>query len=157
MTPAWSRPFGVAVLCLALLWNQAAIGAPARAIPLLAPTLEGDVFRVKVLLAAGVDPDIHDDHRNTALIYAARDGRSEIALALLEAGADAGWIDGERVTPLILASFKGHLDIVKLLLARQVDRSHRDQWGRTALEYALRRGAKDPIALLLRRPAPVTR
>ena len=154
MTSAWSRLFGAATLCLALLLNQAAIGASAKAISLLAATLDGDLSRVKSLLAAGVDPDIHDDHRNTALIYAARDGKTEIARLLLEAGADAGWIDGERVTPLILASFKNHLDIVQLLLARDVSRTHRDQWGRTALDYALRRGAEDPIAVLLRRPLP---
>jgi ankyrin repeat protein len=149
VTPAWSRPFGFLAIFWALFWTQPAPGAPANAVPLLAATLDGDVSRVKSLLADGVDPDILDDHRNTALIYAARDGETEIAELLLEAGADAGWIDGERVTPLILAFFKGHLGIVYLLLARQVDRTHRDQWGRTALDYALRRGNSDPIAILL--------
>ena len=41
--------------------GEAAPGAPANAVPLLAATLDGDVSRVKSLLADGVDPDIHDD------------------------------------------------------------------------------------------------
>ena len=118
MTPAWSRPFGFLAIFWALIWTQTAPGAPANAVPLLAATLDGDVSRMKSPLVDGVDPDILDDHRNTALIYAARDGKTEIAELLLEAGADAGLIDGERVTTHILASFKGHLGIVYLLLAR---------------------------------------
>ena len=84
------------------------------------------------------------------MIYAARDGRTQIAQVLIVAGASPGWIDGEKVTPLILASYKNHIEIVKLLLARNVSRNHRDKWGRTALDYAKRRGTDDLIYKLLK-------
>ncbi len=129
-----------------------ALARPDGDIPLIAATLRGDLQSVHALLGAGADPNLHDLFRNTALIYAARDGMTEIARALLKSGADPGWVDDERVTPLILASFKGHQAIVALLLAYEIDREHRDQWGRSALDYALRRGLTDPIAQLLRMP-----
>ena len=86
---------------------------------------------------------------NTALIFAARDGRLAIARALIAGGATVNWIDGEGVTPLILAAFKGHGEIARLLVAHGADPDVRDQWGRRALDYALRRGPDDPIAKLL--------
>ncbi len=120
--------------------------------PLLVATLRGDQHAVEALLRTGTDPNSHDSNRNTALIYAARDGRTKIVRILLDAGADPNWIDGERVTPLILAAYKGHVAIVKQLLLYKVDRKHRDQWGRSAMDCALRRGQRDPIVLLLRAP-----
>ncbi len=116
---------------------------------LIEATLGNDIAAVRKLLEAGVDPDAIDANRNTALIFAARDGRTEIARLLIEAGADPGWIDGEQVTPLILSSFRKHIAIVKMLLAKNVDRSQRDRWGRTALDYAGRRGQDDAIYRLL--------
>ena len=94
-------------------------------------------------------PNAHDRLRNTALIYAARDGALEIAKALIAKGADVNWQDGEKVTPLILASHKNHIELVRLLLIHKADRELRDKWARRALEYALRRGVDDPIARLL--------
>ncbi len=116
---------------------------------LLVAILNNDASRVAELLDAGVDPDTYDVNRNTALIYAARDGHAKIAALLIKAGASPGWIDGEQVTPLILAAYKNHIDIVRLLLARKVSITHRDKWGRTALDYAKRRGTDDPIYQLL--------
>ena len=122
---------------------------PAAQIPLIAATLKDDAEEVRRLLDAGADPNEFDDSRNTALIFAARDGRTEIARLLIEAGADPGWTDGELVTPLILAAYKNHIGIAELLLAKGVARDHRDRWGRSALDYAKRRGSGDPIYQLL--------
>jgi len=123
--------------------------AQAGSIPLIAATLQNDAARVRELLDGGAKADAYDANRNTALIYAARDGRIEIAEMLLKAGASPGWIDGEKVTPLILAAHKNHIKLVKLLLAAKVSRTHRDKWGRTALDYAKRRSLDDPIYRLL--------
>lgn len=147
------RFFGLALFAVCLTGQLQTCNASASQdaeIPLIMATLRGDLHEVTALLKAGARPNRHDRSRNTALIYAARDGRTKIARALLSAGADPGWVDGEKVTPLILAAFKGHQSIVALLLMRKVNRDHRDQWGRRALDYALRRGADDPIAQMLR-------
>lgn len=121
----------------------------ADRLPLIEATLADDIGKVRDLLAGGVDPNLFDANRNTALIFAARDGRTEIARMLIGAGADPDWIDGEGVTPLILASLRNHVAIVKMLLAENVDRDRRDRWGRTAIDYAGRRGRDDAIFRLL--------
>jgi uncharacterized protein len=140
----------ICILLLSVTISQAKTHGKIAGERLLAATLNNDASRVAGLLEAGVDPDFYDKNRNTALIYAARDGRTRIAAMLIEAGASPDWIDGEKVTPLILASYKNHIEIVKLLLAAKVSRSPRDKWGRTALVYAKRRGAGDPVYLLLK-------
>ncbi|MEM7223310.1 MAG: ankyrin repeat domain-containing protein [Pseudomonadota bacterium] len=117
---------------------------------LIAATKVGDLSQVERLLAAGADPDCHDQVRNTALIFAARDGRLGIAQRLIAAGASVNWVDDEQVSPLILAAFKDHPEVVRLLLAKGADTEIRDQWGRRALDYALRRGAADDIAEQIR-------
>lgn len=127
-------------------WCQA---SAAERPALIEATLKDDPARVRHLLNAGVDPDVFDTNRNTALIFAARDGRTEIARLLIDAGADPGWVDDEQVTPLILASFRNHVAIVEMLLAIDVDRNHHDRWGRSALDYAERRGKDDAIYRLL--------
>ncbi len=137
-------------LFLTVTVNRAETHGKTAGERLLTATLTNNVAGVVQLLEAGVDPDFYDKNRNTALIYAARDGRTQIARALIKAGASPGWVDGESVTPLILASYKNHIDIVKMLLAKNVSRSHLDKWGRTALDYAKRRGVGDPIYLLLK-------
>lgn len=117
--------------------------------PLVQAVRANDAAGVVKLLGEGADPNAPDRLRNTALIYAARDGRLDIARSLIAGGADINWVDGENVTPLILASHKNHIDIVRLLLSKNADREVRDKWARSALDYALRRGEQDPIAKLL--------
>lgn len=119
--------------------------------PLIDAVVKNDIAAVAQLLKDGADPDGSDANRNTALIFAARDGQLEIANLLIDAGATPGWVDGEQVTPLILASFRNHLDIVRLLLGHKVDRDHRDKSGLTARDYAADRGEADPIYRLLGR------
>jgi len=108
----------------------------------------GDAVAVWAALAAGTSPDIADEHGNTALIFAARDGHLDIAEILIEYGATVDWQDDEKVTPLILASSRNHPEIVTLLLNHGATLTIQDQWGRTALDYAERQD--DPIATLLR-------
>lgn len=117
---------------------------------LIAATLAGDRSRVEALLDAGAPVDAVDDADNTALIFAARDGRLDIAALLIGRGARIDRQDDEKVTPLIIAAFRGHHAIVELLLSRGAAVDIRDQWRRTALDYALTRGVDDAIAQRLR-------
>ena len=102
------------------------------------------------LLNAGATPDVYDEQRNTPLIYASRDGSTEIAKSLIDNGADVNWIDGENVTPLILASFKNHPQIVEMLLERGADKRVVDKFGRKAIDYAKERGKEDTILKMLK-------
>ncbi len=139
---------GSIVACLALVSSPDARNAYPS---IIEATLACDTEAVQQILVNGGDPDIFDNARNTALIYAARDGKRRIVDVLMTHGASVNWIDGEGVTALILAAHKGHVDIASLLLENGADRSIRDQWNRTALDYALRRGENDAIALRLQK------
>lgn len=79
---------------------------------------DGEIDRVRRLLAASVKIDAANHVGNTALTEAAYNRRTEIVRLLLEAGAnkDAANHDGE--TALILAVCNdGQTEIVQLLLA----------------------------------------
>ncbi|HEY4362516.1 MAG TPA: ankyrin repeat domain-containing protein [Bryobacteraceae bacterium] len=70
----------------------------------------------------------------TALLFAARDGRTDAARALIESGAK---IDnpgvGEKMTPLVMAIVNGHYDLAAYFLDRGADPNLANIEGLTAL------------------------
>lgn len=108
-----------------------------------------DGAAISDLLAGGASPNGYDAQRNTALIFASRDGFTAIAKILIDRGADVNWVDGEKVTPLILASFNNHPGIVRLLLAKGARRDFVDGFGKTAMDYAKERGSNDSVLQML--------
>ena len=77
----------------------------------------------------------------TALLYAARDGRSEAVRALVESGAK---IDnpgiGEKMTPLVMAIVNGHYDLAMYLLNSGADPNLAGDQGLTPLYATLDEG-----------------
>jgi ankyrin len=73
----------------------------------------------------------------TPLLYAARDGRHEIAIALLEAGARVDTPDANGITPLLMAITNGNVDVARLLVERGADVKAADWYGRTPLWAAV--------------------
>ena len=73
----------------------------------------------------------------TALLYAARDGRPEIARRLLSAKADVNQADANGITPLLMAITNNHLDIAKSFIEHGASVTSTDWWGRTPLFVAL--------------------
>jgi uncharacterized protein len=69
----------------------------------------------------------------TALLYAARDGRLDIARSLLDAKADLNQVEANGISPLLMAITNDHVDIARLLLERGADPKLADWWGRTPL------------------------
>ena len=58
----------------------------------------------------------------TPLLFAARQGYTDVALALLDAGVDVNQAKGgDGTTPLLIACINGHFDLAKLLLDRGAD------------------------------------
>ena len=73
----------------------------------------------------------------TALIYAARQGHIESALALVEAEADIDQVSpSNRVSPLLMATINGRFDMAMALLERGADPNQASTWGMTPL-YAV--------------------
>jgi ankyrin repeat protein len=73
----------------------------------------------------------------TPLLYAARDGRLEIAEALLAAGADMSAADANGITPLLMAITNAKTEVAQLLIERGAPVNAVDWYGRTPLWAAV--------------------
>ena len=73
----------------------------------------------------------------TALLHAAREGHTNIALALLDAGANVNELSGDRTSPALIATINGHFDLALLLLGRGADGNLASDSGTTPLYAAL--------------------
>ncbi len=84
--------------------------------PLAGAAADGDVTRVRSLLARGASPNAEGpDGSFTALIAAAENGHAEIVRLLLDRGADINRRDFEGKTALDRAREAGHAEIVQIL------------------------------------------
>jgi uncharacterized protein len=75
----------------------------------------------------------------TPLMFAARDGRVELAKILLEAGADVDAGAGDGKTALAMAIFNGNFDVASLLVSRKADVNKADAQRFTPLFWAVDR------------------
>ena len=105
----------------------------------------GNAWQVRKLLAAGPRLNDRDREGNTALMLAAKYGRSDIVKILLDAGADVHLKNTHGETALIHAvSSIGTFDeaqlkiTVKALIAGGSNLNERDEQCMTALAYAAR-------------------
>lgn len=134
--------------CLALAATCS--GAAAADDPaLVKAATDGDVAAVERLLAAGTDPDSHDDNGLTALNWAAYQGHVAVVKALLakHAAVDShgnprGW------TPLMNATNGGHDEVISLLLAAGAAVNATDTDGTQAIWYAAIRHQAKVVTLL---------
>jgi ankyrin repeat protein len=83
----------------------------------------------------GERPEV--DGGMSALLYAARDGRLEVAQALLAAGADLEQGEGNEITPLLMALLNGQVALAQLLLDHGAEVNAQDFYGRTPLYAAV--------------------
>ena len=71
------------------------------------------------------------------LLYAARDGRLDIARTLVEAGANINQADANGISPLIAAIINNHVGVALFLIDRGADIHASDWYGRTPLWSAV--------------------
>jgi ankyrin repeat protein len=110
----------------------------------------GNTDVMRMLLAAGADPNVQDNDGKTLLHYMAEEGiteyvRYEDVEALLAAGADPNLIDKKGWTPAHYAGDEGHdKDIFRLLLEHGAEgvsgREFFDDWSES--------GSEDEFAML---------
>ena len=108
---------------------------------------------VRLLLCHGANVDVCDDHRNTALHFAASDGRLEVARALLEHKADVNALNKDGLTPLHRTFKRARGDIVWLLLNHGADAKGHDESGNTLLHLAALTGDLELARISLERIA----
>ena len=99
----------------------------------------GDIEKVRLMLAAGINPNSADGDGRTPLYRAAWNGYAEVVKLLLAApGIDVNKANRSGWTPLYQAAWDGHAEVVKLLLAAPgVDVNKANRSGRTPLKTAL--------------------
>lgn len=108
---------------------------------------------VMSLLLAGVDPNVRDAQRNTALHVAVREDSGKAVEALLKSpGVDVNAINQAGETPLMLAAIRGQLDLVKLLVERG---ALVNDAGWSALHYAAAGPNEHVVRFLLGRGADI--
>ena len=96
-----------------------------------------DASELKALLDSG---KFHPDatyRRDTLLILASRDGRSDMVHVLLEANADVNKKGHRGRTALSMAAREGHSIVVQMLLGAGSHMDTRDTGGRSALDQAV--------------------
>lgn len=108
--------------------------APASASELHVAARNDHGATVAKLLLAGVDPNLRDRQRNTALHVAIREESGHALEELLKSPAtDVNAINQAGETPLMLAAIKGRLDWARTLVQRG---ALVNEAGWTALHYA---------------------
>jgi uncharacterized protein len=88
---------------------------PQQVAPLHAAVAGRHPEVVRLLLAAGAQPDIRQHGGWTPLLAAAQHGDAEMVSALLEAGADPTAVNDEGVRPAELARDEGHHDVARVI------------------------------------------
>src|SRR5687767_1343967 len=73
----------------------------------------------------------------TPLLYAARDGHTEVARLLVAAGADVELPDANGIRPLLTAALNNQLGVARLLVDRGAQVNADDFWGRSPLWAAV--------------------
>jgi ankyrin repeat protein len=101
----------------------------------------GDIEALQALVDAGADVNARDEHGQTGLMNAARDGHTPVVRWLVAQGADLDHTAKFNLSALMLAVINGRDAIVGILADAGADRSIRGAGapgfaGKTALDIA---------------------
>jgi len=118
---------------------------------LMSATRDGDISRVRNLVRAGAQVEMRDNANGTPVLWAAREGHTEIVKFLLENGANPNVIEhgNKDMTPLLWAAILNNLECVKVLLDHGADINAATTDGYTALMQAAINGTSEVVSVLL--------
>ena len=101
------------------------------------------------LLQLEIDINYQNEHRDTILMLASRNGHHQVVELLLSKDPDINIQNNNGVTALMFASGNGHHQVVELLLSKDPDINIQNNDGWTALMHASRYGHHQVVELLL--------
>jgi ankyrin repeat protein len=118
-------------------------------------TEQGDLAAIARLLDSGSDIDARDERGQTALMNAARDGRTEVVRLLAAGGARLDHTAKFGLTALMLSVIRDQVDTARVLIDAGADLSVRGTGapgfhGKTARDLAMERDS-EPMKNLFRR------
>ena len=96
----------------------------------------GDVQKVKDLLAKGADPKAKSNNGMQPIHFAVGGGNAEIFNLLLDKGADLKSKDKDGAEPIHFASISGNMEVFKLLLEKGADPNIKDKSGESPIDHA---------------------
>lgn len=110
----------------------------------------GQKESVRILLAAGADPNRHSENGlHVAPINSSASARQiEITRMLLDAGADPNAREMSEYTPLFSAAANGQIEMAELLIAHGADPNARAADGKTPIDFAREKNQPDMVAYL---------
>lgn len=118
---------------------------------------ENNMDQVKRLILSGIDVNVPDIFKRTALWYAARFGHFECVGLLLSAKADVNKDDDGFlcITPVSAASCYGHRQCVDVLVKNKADVNLKDDYLRTPLHLSAHDGYIECMRILIEAKAIV--
>ena len=105
----------------------------------------------------GVDLNKVDKAGNTALMWAADQGHTEIVRALIQVGADLNKADKYGITALIRAADQGRTATVQALIQAGADLNKANKYGNTALIWVAWQGRTETARLLIQAGADLNK
>lgn len=114
--------------------------AAAKSTALFRAASDGDISRIKALLAGGANVNAKDTDGWSALVFAAVWDRVAVAKTLLAANADVNAQTKDGMTALMVAAIRGNLEMAELLLSALADKALRNAQGDTAEQMAAEQG-----------------
>lgn len=106
---------------------------------------------VKLLLAAGADPNVRDVDNITPLIMAASEGFDEVVKSLVKAKCDVNVQNNSaKKTALHILAWKGHSDCINDLILGGAEVNIYDKFYHTPMWYAVKNKRYEVVKLLLR-------
>jgi hypothetical protein len=139
----------VVVFLAVVFWNAHSTFAQNEARTLHQAIVDGDIDKVKSLIAKGTDINVTNMLGGTPLHTAISKKQQAIAEFLISKGPDLNARDKQGRTPLFLAVETDQKDIINLLLAKNVDVNVIARGGQNALSLAKSKEDKELTALLV--------
>lgn len=122
---------------------------------LMQAAADGDLNKVKELLAQGAEFNSVDNNGDTALSHGAMHGHEAVVQQLLDEGAGVNSANNDGDTALSLGAMHGHEYVVHQLLIKGVEFDRADNNGDTALSLGAMRGHEAVVQQLLDKGAGV--
>ncbi len=116
---------------------------------------DGDIEKMRSLLAEGVDPNGQNKDGFTALCAATSRNQLQAAKFLVEQGADILQPTKYDVTSYDIALYWGHIELVQWNLENGISPFKKDHQERTPLNTAVRQGHPALVRLLLEKGADI--
>jgi ankyrin repeat protein len=126
-------------------------------VALMKASQEGDLERVKLLMAEGADVNGQSKNGWTPFAIAGEDFDLEMFKTIFGKGSSTVASNRHGWTPLIVATISGHEEIVRALLARGAEVNAGNDEGWTALRFAVSMDETEILRLLLNAGADANR